>query len=263
MRKDFSRAYVTKHDNVAILTLNHPEVLNATSLELIEGLHDALRYIEDPENNFRVAILTGEGRGFSSGANLAGGFFEGITSVEELLDKVFHPLFRQMREFKMPLICAVNGPAAGIGMSIALSCDLIFAARSAYFLQAFSRIGLVPDGGSTWILPRLIGLARARELSLLAEKLTAETALAWGLINRVYEDADLLPEAIKIAQRLANGPTVSLALTRKLFIESMQNTYEEQLELEKKMQGKASSTDDFAEGLAAFIEKRQPQFKGK
>jgi 2-(1,2-epoxy-1,2-dihydrophenyl)acetyl-CoA isomerase len=263
MRKDFKRVYVTHHNNVAVLTLNHPEVLNATSLDLVKGMQEALDYIEDPANQFRAMILTGEGRGFSSGADLSGGFFDGTKTVDEILDTYFHPLFRHMREFKMPIVCAVNGPAAGIGMSIALSGDLIVASRSAYFLQAFCRIGLVPDGGSTWILPRLIGLARAKELSLLGEKLSATTAYTWGLINRVYDDAMLMDEALALATRLANGPTVSLALTRNLFIESMENTYEEQLDFEKETQAKAFATEDFSEGIAAFTEKRQPQFKGK
>jgi 2-(1,2-epoxy-1,2-dihydrophenyl)acetyl-CoA isomerase len=162
----------------------------------------------------------------------------------------------------MPIITAVNGAAAGVGMSLALMGDLVVAAKSAYFLQAFTRIGLVPDGGSTWLLPRLIGVARARELSLLAERLPAETALTWGLINRVVEDASLMDEALKLAQRLANGPTRAIAMSRKLYWESLSNTYEEQLDLERRSQEEAGRTQDFTEGVAAFLQKREAKFKG-
>lgn len=264
MRKDFDRTYVTKHDNVAIITLNHPEVLNAASLELAKGLDDALYYVEELSNGFRAAILTGEGKGFCSGANLSvAGMSDEQSPIRSGLKTHFHPLLRHMREFKMPLVCAVNGAAAGIGMSIALSGDLILASRSAYFLQAFARIGLVPDGGSTWLLPRLVGLARAKELSLLAEKLPAEKALDWGLINRVCDDASLMQESMAMAKRLANGPTVALSMIRDLYVDSMRNSYEDQLELEQHMQIKAFHTEDFAEGVSAFLEKRPAVFKGK
>ncbi len=164
---------------------------------------------------------------------------------------------------KMPFITAVNGAAAGVGMSIALMGDLILAARSAYFLQAFARIGLVPDGGSTWLLPRLVGLARARELSLLAEKLPAENALEWGLINRVYDDAALMDEALRIARRLADGPTTALTLTRQLYGASPHNSFEEQIDLESKYQSLAAKSEDFWEGVQAFLQKRSATFKGK
>jgi 2-(1,2-epoxy-1,2-dihydrophenyl)acetyl-CoA isomerase len=168
-----------------------------------------------------------------------------------------------MRDLEMPFVTAVNGAAAGIGMSFALMGDIVLAARSAFFQQAFARIGLVPDGGSTWMLPRLIGLARARELSLLAERLPAETALAWGLINRVYDDAVLLDEAIALAKRLAEGPTLALAATRRLFWASPDNAFEQQLAIEKEEQSRAGKTEDFREGIIAFLKKRPAQFKGQ
>ncbi len=205
MRTDFERAYVTAHGNVAVLTLNHPEVMNAASPKLVAGATEALKFISKPESGFRAVILTGEGRGFCSGANLSERSSGTPMDSGDSLQIVFHPFLRRLRNMKMPIITAVNGAAAGVGMSIALMGDIILAARSAYFLQAFTRIGLVPDGGSTWTLPRLVGTARARELSLLAEKLPAETALQWGLINRIHDDAALMDEALKLAQRLADG----------------------------------------------------------
>jgi 2-(1,2-epoxy-1,2-dihydrophenyl)acetyl-CoA isomerase len=262
MRKDFERAYVTAHGNVAVLTFNHPEVMNAASPTLVAGVVEALKHIEDEKSGFRALVITGEGRGFCSGANLSerGG---AVSGAGHTLETVFHPFLRRLRDFRMPILTAVNGAAAGVGMSIALMGDLVLAGKSAYFLQAFTRIGLVPDGGSTWLLPRLIGLARARELSLLAERLPAEKALEWGLINRVFDDAALMPEALKLAERLANGPTVSLATSRKLYWESLLNTYEEQLDLERRSQEKAGQTEDFIEGVSAFLQKREAKFKGK
>jgi len=168
-----------------------------------------------------------------------------------------------LRNLRMPLIVAVNGVAAGIGMSYALLGDLILAARSAYFLQAFARIGLIPDGGATWLLPRIIGTARARELSLLAERLSAETALEWGLINRVYDDGSLMDEALKLAHRLAEGPTASLSMIRQLYWASLNNSLEEQIDLECQMQRRAGRSEDAAEGAAAFRQKRPPNFKGR
>ena len=161
------------------------------------------------------------------------------------------------------MITAVNGPAAGVGMSFALMGDMILAARSAFFLQAFRRIGLVPDGGSTWLLPRLVGLARAKELSLLGERLPAEKALEWGLINRVYDDADLMGEATKLAHDLASGPTVSLGQIRSLYNRSFDRSYEEQLDAERWAQLIAGRSADFSEGVAAFLGKRPAEFKGK
>ncbi len=262
MRTDFERAYVTGHGNVAVLTLNHPEAMNAAGIKLVKGAAAALNFVEDRKNNFRALIITGEGRGFCSGANLAERGGDQEAGVGHALETTYHPFLRRLRDFPMPIVTAVNGAAAGVGMSLALMGDLVVAARSAYFLQAFTRIGLVPDGGSTWLLPRLIGLARAKELSLLAERLPAEQALSWGLINRVADDTALMDEALALAKRLADGPS-SLAITRKLYWESPLNTYEEQLDLERSSQERAGKTKDFAEGVSAFLQKRQATFKGE
>ncbi len=264
MRTDFERAYVEAHGSIAVLKLNHPEVLNAASPKLVTGAARALDFIAKPESGFRCVVLTGEGRGFCSGANLAERGEPGAAPPAfHALETVYHPFLRKMRDFPMPILTAVNGAAAGVGMSIALMGDLVLAAKSAYFLQAFARIGLVPDGGSTWILPRLIGLARAKELSLLAERLPAEQALQWGLINRVCDEAELLPEAMKLAQKIADGPTLSLSAIRRLYWESPHNTYEEQLDVERTYQEKQGRTADFAEGVRAFMEKRPAKFSGK
>jgi 2-(1,2-epoxy-1,2-dihydrophenyl)acetyl-CoA isomerase len=264
MRNDFERVHLTAHGKVAVLTLNHPEVLNAISPRMADGMMKALEFAAGRLNGFRAVVITGEGRGFCSGANLAeaSAAQDGPRDAGKNLEQHYHPLLRRIRDFELPILTAVNGVAAGIGMSIALMGDLVLAARSAYFLQAFTRIGLVPDGGSTWLLPRLIGLARARELSLLAEKLPAETAVAWGLINRVCDDAALLDETFGLAERLAEGPTVAFAATRMLYWASPLNTYEEQLDLERRQQQKAGSTEDFVEGVSAFLQKRPAQFSG-
>ncbi len=264
MRTDFERVHVTAHGAVAVLTLNHPEALNAAAVSRVGGMAKALAFIEKPDSGFRAIVITGEGRGFCSGANLAeaANGRSGEQTAGDALETAYHPMLRKLRDSRLPIVTAVNGAAAGIGMSIALMGDLIVASRSAYFLQAFVRIGLVPDGGSTWLLPRLIGLARARELSLLAEKLPAEKALEWGLINRVFDDATMMDEAMTLAQRLAEGPA-SVALVRRLFWDSPHNTFEHQLDLERQSQQRSGRTEDFVEGVTAFLQKRPAQFKGK
>ncbi|MDE2011356.1 MAG: enoyl-CoA hydratase/isomerase [Alphaproteobacteria bacterium] len=264
MRKDFERAHVVAHGTVAVLTLNHPETLNAASVGMVGGLTEALRHVSDPQSGFRALVITGEGRGFCSGANLADADPSAVDARDtgNALETAYHPLLRRLRDLNMPIVTAVNGAAAGIGMSIALMGDIIIATRSAYFLQAFARIGLVPDGGSTWLLPRLIGLARARELSLLAEKLPAQTALEWGLINRVCDDATLIDDALALARRLADGPTATLAMIRQLYRDSPNNSYEVQIDLERQMQQRAGRTEDFIEGVTAFLQKRPAKFRG-
>lgn len=250
----FDCVELTADGKVAILTLNRPDSINALSAAMMADLNAALERIET--GGFRALVLTGSGRGFCSGADmkeLPGHRSEGAGLV---LERVFHPVFRRLRDLDMPIVTAVNGPAVGIGMSLALMGDLILAARSAYFLLSFSRIGLVPDGGITFLLPRLIGLARAREMALLAEKLPAEKALEWGLINRAVDDARLMEEALILAKRLADGPA-ALSLARKLFWDG----HEAQLAREAEAQQKAGMTADFAEGLAAFQAKREPVFR--
>jgi 2-(1,2-epoxy-1,2-dihydrophenyl)acetyl-CoA isomerase len=262
---EFDRAKLDIHGNVGIVTLNHPEVMNAVSAEMLGGLMRAFDEVENPKNGIRCLVMTGAGRGFCAGANLqpssndAGG---GSRDAGGVLETLYHPFLRRIRNLQMPFVTAVNGAAAGVGMSFALMGDLVLCARSAYFLQAFRRIGLVPDGGSTWILPRLLGKARAMELSLLGEKLPAETALQWGLINRVFDDGELVGKAKELAADLANGPTKALSLIRRLYWESLDNSYEEQLNLERQSQRIAGGSEDFREGVRAFLEKRPAKFKG-
>lgn len=263
MRTDFEKAYVTAHGNIAVLTMNDPAVMNAAGVEMLAGLSEALDHVQDKANGFRALILTGEGRGFCSGANLSANAGGKRLDTGAALETAYHPFLRKLRNLEMPFITAVNGAAAGVGMSFALMGDIVMAARSAYFLQAFARIGLVPDGGSTWLLPRLVGLARARELSLLAEKLPAEKALDWGLINRVADDESLMDDAIAMATRLADGPTATLALIRRLYWDSPQNGYEAQIDLERQAQQRAGRTKDFMEGVQAFLQKRPAKFEGK
>ncbi len=263
---DFARVRLEIEDGLAKLTLNHPEVMNAVSMEMLQGLSDVMDVVEDPANKVRCLIMTGEGRGFCTGANLQGrgegGNAPKRPDAGSALETAYHPFFRRLRNLHVPFITSVNGPAAGVGMSFALMGDMVLCARSSYFLQAFRRIGLVPDGGSTWLLPRLVGRARAMELSLLGEKLPAETALQWGLVNRVFEDDQLADETVKIARQLADGP-FSLGLIRKLYWESDDNTYEEQLNLERQMQRTAGRSKDFKEGVRAFLEKRPADFQGE
>jgi 2-(1,2-epoxy-1,2-dihydrophenyl)acetyl-CoA isomerase len=262
---EFQRAKLDIDGNVGILTLNHSEVMNAVSTEMLGGLMSAFAEVENPKNGVRCLIMTGAGRGFCAGANLqpSSGNLSGSGGAGSVLETAYHPFLRKLRELPMPLVTAVNGVAAGGGMSFALMGDLVMCARSAYFIQAFRRIGLVPDCGSTWILPRLIGRARAMELSLMGEKLPAEKALEWGLIYRVVDDAQLLDKAKELARDLANGPTVALSLIRKLYWDSDENSYEQQLNLEHQMQRKAGSSADFQEGVRAFLEKRPAKFTGE
>jgi 2-(1,2-epoxy-1,2-dihydrophenyl)acetyl-CoA isomerase len=253
---------------VATVTLDHQEVMNAVSPDMLKSLAEAFDTIAARRDEVRCVLLTGAGRAFCTGANLQG---RGKASGEHplrggagaTLETAFHPFLRRLRDLHCPLVTAVNGPAAGAGMSIALMGDMVLMARSAYFLQAFRRIGLVPDCGSTWLLPRLIGRARALELSLMGDKLPAAKALEWGLVNRVIDDAEIMTEARKLAEELANGPTLALGLIRRLYWDSPENYYEAQLDLERQFQQRAGAADDFREGVSAFLEKRPAKFTGR
>lgn len=257
MTQSSARVTLAAHGKVALVTLNHPPTINALSSAMVAELNAALGAVA--AGSHRALVITGSGRGFCSGADmteLPGWRDEGAGKV---LERLYHPLFRTLRDFPMPIVTAINGPAVGIGMSLALMGDLILAARSAYFLLSFTRIGLVPDGGLTWLLPRAIGVTRAREMALLADPVPAGQALDWGLINRLLPDEDLRGEALSMAQRLADGPA-SMPLTRALFQD--REAHEAQLAREAAAQQRAGESADFKEGLAAFHVKRLPIFNG-
>ena len=250
---------------VLAITLNRPEKLNAFTNDMHAELRTALTRAAD-EPGIRAVLLTGAGRGFCAGADLSQRDVSPGAAPIDLsvsLGSNYNPLVRRMRELPKPIVCAVNGPAAGAGANVALACDVVVAARSASFLQAFSRLGLIPDAGGTYFLPRLVGSARAMGLALLAEKLTAEEAERWGLIWKVVEDDRLMPEATALAQRLAAGPTKGYALLKKALLASPNNTLDAQLDLERDLQREAGFSDDYREGVSAFMQKRKPSYKGK
>lgn len=258
-----AKAKYELQNGVALITLSDPATLNAISVEMTDEL---TVLFNRASAEARCIVLTGEGRGFSSGANLASGAppldANGQPDLGAHLELTFNPFVALLRGLPVPYVTAVNGAAAGIGCSFALLGDLIVAGESAYFLQAFRRIGLVPDGSATYHLPRMIGRARALEMMLLGEKIPAKTALEWGLINRCVPDADLLATAKALALDLANGPTKTLGMIRRLSWSSLDNSWDEQLQAERHAQKVAGQTEDFREGVQAFFQKRPANFKG-
>lgn len=256
----YNHILVEYEGRVGVIKLNAPKVLNALSPEMVSELAAGIR--EVIKSGSRCLLLTGEGRAFCAGANLQGGSVDGPPAPGHILETHYNPIMNLLRNMEIPMVTAINGPAVGVGMSFACMSDYAVAAKSAYFLQAFANIGLIPDGGATYILPRIIGWRRAVELSMLAERLPAETALEWGLINKVVEDDVLLAEGLEVATRLANGPR-SLGLIRKAYWESLNNSYPEQVQLESDLQGVAGRSKDNAEGIKAFLEKRPAQFTGE
>lgn len=247
-------------DDVAHITLNRPENLNGLTAQMRAELPHA---IATAGKKARAAVLTGAGRGFCSGQDLGQAKTADDIDLAAVLREEYGPILRAIEESPIPIICAVNGPAAGAGANIALSCDIVIAARSAYFLEAFARIGLMPDAGGTWLLPRLVGLPRAMGMSLLAEPVSAEKAGEWGLIWEVVEDDALAKRATELASRLATGPTRAYAAIRKSLRAGLSVDYATQLENEAEQQGQLGRSRDFAEGVLAFLEKRHPEFEGR
>jgi 2-(1,2-epoxy-1,2-dihydrophenyl)acetyl-CoA isomerase len=249
---------------VARLTLNRPDRLNSFNTAMHGEVREALRSLEG--SNARVLVLTGAGRGFCAGQDLGDrAVAPGGAAVDlgESIEKNYKPLVMGLRNLPMPVIAAVNGVAAGAGANIALACDMVIAAKSASFVQAFAKLGLVPDSGGTWFLPRLIGNARAMGLAFLGDKLPAEQAAQWGLIWRCVEDSELVPTVDALAQQLAASPTRGLARTKQAIYESSGRTLEAQLDVERDYQRELGYSADYAEGVAAFTQKRPPQFTGR
>jgi 2-(1,2-epoxy-1,2-dihydrophenyl)acetyl-CoA isomerase len=252
-------------NGIAVLTLNRPDRLNSFTKAMHGEVRDALDKLQ-ADKTVRVLVLTGAGRGFCAGQDLNDRAVEpGAPGVDlgESVEKYYAPLVTTLRTLPMPVICAVNGVAAGAGANLALACDIVLAAKSASFIEAFCKLGLIPDTGGTWVLPRLIGPARAMGLALLGDKLPAEKAEQWGLIWRCVPDEALMDEAMAMAEHFAKAPTKGLAFTKKAMLASWTNTLEQQLQLEAGMMRELGYSHDYREGVAAFIEKRQPHFKGE
>lgn len=261
----FEHILFTIEQGVATLTLNRPEQLNSFNAQMHKEVREALKQIrQNPE--VRCLLITGSGRGFCAGQdlgdrNVAPG--AAAPDLGESIEKNYNPLIRALRDLPMPVICAVNGVAAGAGANIALACDITLAAKSASFIQAFCKIGLVPDSGGTWTLPRAVGMARAKALALLGDRLSAEQAEQWGMIWRCVDDAALQDEALKLARQLATQPTYGLALIKRALNASASNSFDAQLDLERDLQRLAGRSEDYREGVAAFMAKRTPEFKGR
>lgn len=255
---------IERDGGVTIITLNRPERLNSFNVAMHEALSAAIGDVETDER-CRAVILTGAGRGFCTGQDLSDRKAvpgQARRDLGQSLDERYNPLIRRMRALGKPIIVAVNGVAAGAGANLALHGDIVLAARSARFIQSFARIGLMPDAGGTWVLPRMLGEARAKALMMLAEPLSAEQAEAWGLIWKAVDDAELMTEARRIAHQLAGQPLAALAAIKQAVHVAATTTLDQQLDHERDGQRELGYGDDYAEGVAAFIAKRPPKFKG-
>jgi len=262
---DFSTIEFQIEAQVATITLNRPEKFNSFNTLMHEELRQALKTIRKA-GDVRCLLITGNGRAFCAGQDLGDRSVAATDEMPDLGDSVeknYNPLIRSITSLEMPVVCAVNGVAAGAGSSLALACDVVIAARSASFIQSFCKIGVIPDSGSTWHLPRMVGMARAKGLAMLGNKLMAEDAKAWGLIWDCVDDDVLAEESKKLAQYFATQPTKGLSCIKKALKASFDNSLDEQLELEKSYMRITGRTDDYREGVAAFSEKRKPEFSGK
>lgn len=251
-------------DGVTHITLNRPDVLNSFNKEMArEVVAEFSRAAHDA--NVRAVVLTGAGRGFCAGQDLAEALPKNgvMPDLGDFVRETWNPIVMAVRTIEKPVICAVNGTAAGAGANLAFACDLVFASREANFIQSFAKIGVIPDTGGTFILPRIVGLQRATALTMLAEKVSAEQALAWGLVYRVCEPALVLDEATAAARYLATQPTRALGLIKRGFNRSLGITLESQLAYEEELQREAGQSADYAEGVKAFLEKRKPMFTGR
>lgn len=249
-------------NGVGKITLNRPDVLNSFN----KGMAMEVQYALDicsHDATIRAVYLTGEGRAFCAGQDLAEATADNAPNIGEIVDLHYNPIIKKLREIEKPVVCAINGVAAGAGANLACACDIIYAGKSASFIQSFAKIGLIPDSGGTFFLPRLVGLQRATAMMMLADKISAEQALNFGMVYKVFEDDKLQEEAYATATYLATQPTKGLGLTKRLLNLSLFNSLEDQLELERDMQVEAFDTYDNKEGIAAFLEKRKPVFKGE
>ncbi|WP_428696475.1 2-(1,2-epoxy-1,2-dihydrophenyl)acetyl-CoA isomerase PaaG [Stappia sp.] len=262
---DAAPVLVERDGGVLVVTLNRPDKLNSFNEAMHAGLRKALDAAEsDPD--IRCLLITGAGRGFCAGQDLG----DRVTApgdappdLTRTIEANYNPLLRRLKALPKPVVCAVNGVAAGAGANIALACDIVLAAHSAKFIQAFSKIGLVPDSGGTWSLPRLVGLARAKALAMLATPVPAEQAESWGMIWKAVPDAELMAEARRLAGELAAAPTFGLGLVKQALEASSENDLDTQLDLERDFQGLAGRSPDYAEGVSAFMGKRAPSFTGR
>lgn len=247
---------------IASITLNRPDKFNSFNREMALAMQAALDKAA-ADKTVRAVFLTGSGKAFCAGQDLAEAIDPNGPGIRRIVAEHYNPIIRKIRNMEKPVVCAVNGVAAGAGANLAFACDIVMATASASFIQAFSKIGLVPDSGGTFILPRLIGFQKASALMMLGDKISAPEALQMGMLYKVCEDGKLNEEAMKVAETLAQMPTRGIWLTKKLLNESMTNTLEEQLEREEMLQEEAGKTVDYKEGVQAFLEKRKPEFKGE